>query len=90
MCNELVEMLCTEMTNHLGKSNVSRYNPERKRKEPKGTEKNSEKAESLQRKSSLHKVMENGCVLNVKFGISVEALVKHNIANILIVLMRVQ
>ncbi len=65
MCNELVEMLCTEMTNHLGKSNESRYKTERKRKEPIGTEKNSKDAESLLSKSSPHKVMEKRCVLNV-------------------------
>jgi hypothetical protein len=62
MCNELVEMLCTEMTNHLGKSNES-TTQKGKRKELKGREKNSKNAESLKRKSSSHKVMKKRCVL---------------------------
>jgi hypothetical protein len=49
----------TEMTNHLRKSNESRYNTERNKKGTrKGREKKSKNAESLNRKSSPHKVME--------------------------------
>ncbi len=76
------------MTNHLGKSNGSRCNTERKRKEPIGTEKNRKDAESLKRKSSPHKVMEKRSMYLILLGISIEALVKHHIANVLILLMK--